>query len=150
MNLLRIRSRWLARAILGVLLLLLAVPTIVAIAVLSGRYQYGDLLAQQLPMVFYACALWSIRGALSAYAGGGSLVAPASGSIQTVGIELFLGGLSNVFAVPLVLRAMHGRGTFAHFDVPAIALGAVGLSLVVFGRLLADAEAAQRELEEFV
>ena len=150
MDQLRKRSRLVARAILGVLLILLAVPAVVTIAIASGRYQYADLLARQLPMLFYATALWSIRGTLSRYADGGALGASAIRSIQTVGVLLFLGGLSNVFAVPLVLWAMHGSGSFAHFDVAAITLGAVGLSLVVIGRLLADAEVARRELEEFV
>ena len=150
MDQLRSRSRWLARAILAVLAMLLIVPVIVALAVLAGRDQYGDLLILQLPMLFYAWALWSVRSALADYAAGGSLGDRASRSVQSVGISLFLGGLSSVFAVPLVLRAIHGRGSFAYFDVPAITLGAVGLSLVIIGRLLVDAEAARRELEEFV
>lgn len=150
MDQLRSRSRWLARAILAVLAMLLIVPVIVALAVLAGRDQYGDLLVRQLPMLFYGWALWSVRSALADYAAGGSLGDRASRSLQCVGISLFLGGLSSVFAVPLVLRAIHGRGSFAYFDVPAITLGAVGLSLVIIGRLLADAEAARRELEEFV
>lgn len=150
MDRLRSRSRWLARAILAVLAMLLIVPVIVALAVLAGREQYGDLLVRQLPMLFYAWALWSVRGALAGYASDGALSARASRSIQAVGISLFLGGLSNVFGVPLILHALHGQGSFAYFDVAAITLGAVGLSLIVIGRLLADAEAARRELEEFV
>lgn len=106
MDRLRLRSRWLARAILGVLIMLLIVPVTVAVAVLSGSYPYGDILVRQLPMLFYAWALWSIRGALSDYATGGSLSAGVGDSIQTVGVGLFLGALSNVFAVPLIVRAI--------------------------------------------
>lgn len=147
---LRRRSRWLSRAILAVLLILMAVPIIVAAAILSGRYPHMDLLVRQLPMLFYAWALWSIRMTLANYAAGGTLTARASRSIQEVGVSLFLGGLSSVFAVPLILKGMRGDGSYARFDVAAITLGAVGLALVVIGRLLADAEAARRELDEFV
>ena len=150
MDPLRIRSRWLARAVLVVLIVLLIVPVTILAAIISGRFPYVDLLIRQLPMLFYAYALWSIRGALSDYARGGSLSARASRSMQAVGISLFLGGISTVFGVPLIIRAMHAQGSYAAFDVAAITLGAVGLSLVVIGRLLADAEAARRELEEFV
>ena len=151
MDQLRLRSRWLARAVTGVLIMLLILPAVVLLAEITGRYPYADLLVRQLPMLFYALALWSIRGALYAYANGGSLSARAGRSIQAVGINLFLGGISTVFAVPLALRALHhGRGSYGAFDVAAIPLGAVGLSLVVIGRLLSDAEAARRELEEFV
>lgn len=150
MDNLRHRSRWLSRAVLAVLLMLLVMPTVVVIAIISGRYPYLELLVRQFPMLFYALALWSIRGALSDYASGGSLSARAGRSIQGVGICLFLGGLTTVFVVPLVLRAMHGWGPYGAFDVAAITLGAVGLSLVIIGRLLDDAEAARRELEEFV
>jgi hypothetical protein len=149
MDSLRTRSRWLSRAVLGVLLMLMVMPTVVAIAVISGR-PYLDLLIRQLPMLFYACALWSIRGALSDYASGGSLSVRASSSIQVVGLNLFFGGLTDVFAVSLLLRAVHGWGSYGDFNVAAITLGAVGLSLVVIGRLLSDAEAARLELEEFV
>ena len=149
MDSLRIGSRWLSRAILGVLIMLLVMPTLVAVAVISGR-PYIDLLIRQLPMIFYAWALWSIRGALSGYASGGSLSMRASRTIQVVGLNLFLGGLTDVFAVSLLLRAVHGWGSYGYFNPAAITLGAVGLSLVVIGRLLGDAEAARRELEEFV
>ena len=150
MDELRERSRWLSWAISGLAVLLLIVPVTVAGAVLSGRLQYAELLVRQLPAVFYVWALWSVRGALSGYAAGGSLAARAGKSIQVVGISLFLGGLSNVFAVPLILRSMRGAGSYAHFDMAAMTLGAVGLSLAIIGRLLADAEAVRRELEEFV
>ena len=150
MDQLRHRSRWLARAILFVLIVLLLVPVTVTLAVLLGRYPFGEVMVRQLPMLFYAGALWSIRGALSEYAAGGSLSVRAGRSIQNVGIALFLGGLSSVFVVPAILHVMQGRGSFAFFDVAAITLGAVGLSLVVIGRLLGDAEAARRELEEFL
>ena len=150
MDNIRRRSRWLARGIIGVLVMLMAVPIIVAAAVVSGHYPHAELLVRQLPMLFYAWSLWSISRALSDYARSGSIAVPAGKSLQAVGISLFLGGLSNVFAVPLILRASRGEGSVAFFDVSAITLGAVGLSLVVIGRLLADAEAARRELEEFV
>jgi Protein of unknown function (DUF2975) len=150
MDELRKRSGWLARAIGGLAILLLIVPTIVGIAVVSGRRHYVDLLVGQLPVLFYAWALWSVRGALAAYAGGGTLTARAGKSIEAVGACLFLGGLCDVFAVPLLLRVLHGQGSYAAFDMAAMTLGGVGLALVVIGRLLADAEAARRELDEFV
>lgn len=150
MDTLRMRSRWLARAILGVLVILMLVPVTIVVAVLAGRYHLGDVIVRQLPMIFYVAALWSIRGALNEYARGGSLSDRAGRSIQAVGMSLFLGGLTSVFVVPTILLAIHGHGSFALFDVSAITLGAVGLSLVVIGRLLGDAEAARRELEEFL
>ena len=150
MDTLRVRSRWLSWAIGGLLLMLLAVAAIVTAAFLSGRYANASLLVQQLPILFYAWALWSVRKSLAAFAAGGTLTEGAGRSMQAVGISLFLGGLSNVFAVPLILRAMRGTGSIAHFDVAAITLGAIGLALVVIGRLLADSEAMRRELDEFV
>ena len=150
MDELRIRSRWLSRAIGALALLLLAVPVITATAIALGTYPHVELLVRQLPVLFYVWALWSVRGALAAYGQGGALTARAGSSIQAVGVSLFLGGLCNVFAVPIILRVMRGEGTYVYFDVTAMTLGAVGLSLVVIGRLLADAEAARRELDEFV
>jgi hypothetical protein len=150
MDELRRRSRWLSRAIGALALLLLAVPVITATALVLGSYSHVELLVRQLPVLFYVWALWSVRGALAAYAQGGSLTARAGRSIQAVGISLFLGGLCNVFAVPIILRAMRGQGSYVYFDGAAMTLGAVGLSLVVIGRLLADTEAMRRELDEFV
>lgn len=150
MDSLRKRSGLLAQAILVLIIVLVAVPVVVALAVAVGTYPHVELLVRQLPVLFYVWALWSVRGALAAYAAGGSLAAHAGRSIQAVGVSLFLGGLCNVFAVPLILRSMRGEGSFAYFDVSAMTLGAVGLALVIIGRLLADAEAARRELDEFV
>src|SRR5438067_480223 len=103
MDHLREKSRWLARAILGVLFVLLLVPATVTVAVASGRYPLNDVIIRQLPMLFYAWALWSIRTALNGYAVGGSLDLRTGQSLQYVGLALFLGGLSNVFVVPMIV-----------------------------------------------
>ena len=89
MDQLRIRSRWLARAILFVLIVLLLVPVTMAVAVLLGRYAFGDIMIWQMPMLFYAVALWAIYRALANYASGGPLGAPVGRSIQIVGSKSF-------------------------------------------------------------
>jgi len=132
MDSLRIRSRWLSRAILGVLIMLLVMPTLVAIAVISGR-PYIDLLIRQLPMIFYAWALWSIRGALSGYASGGSLSMRASRTIQVVGLNLFLSSsrfnkrLPELYRHVLPFLAILGVGVLLITYIPEMSLGLLRL-----------------------
>ncbi|MBV8685110.1 MAG: DUF2975 domain-containing protein [Alphaproteobacteria bacterium] len=147
---LRARSRLLAALVTLVFVVLALAQAMEVAVVASGRYPHWQLLVYRLPMLFYLWAIWTIRRATVSLAQGElfDLVVPRL--LGRVGLALFLGALVNVFATPLLLRAAAGRGPVAHYDVAAITLGVVGATLVLVARLLAEAAAMRRELDEIL
>lgn len=104
-----------------------------------------------IPAVFYLWALWSIRGVFGALAEGGRLQPALAAGLTRVGQALVLGAASSVLLVTNLLRWIGAiEGGYAHFDVPGIVLGVVGLALLLLARLLEHAAAVQAELDEIV
>ena len=163
LELLRRQSRWFGRATLTLLVLtalVILVPTVVSILVLVGRGEpWARLAGWSLlfwsPAIFYLYALWAIRGAFSDFATGGVFgPAIATGCVRA-GAGLAIGGTMSAVGVPNLQRIVglaagpHGTlgnvGTVLHFDTAYLAVGVIGVALVLLGRLLARAAELQAE-----
>ena len=103
---------------------------------------------QALPEALYLLALWWIRQALAAI-GRGELYGPAiRRMLDRVGWMLALGALASVFLVPGLCRWLgYDPGFWIAYDVSALVLGAVGLSLKVIADVLRHAASVQAELD---
>lgn len=127
--------------------------TFVLLVELQFGIRYGmrsDTWGRILPTFFYAVAIWSARRAVVRIEQGRGLHTLLSQLLMVVGIALFCGGLVRVFVVPLSILLASGKGSFAYYDVAAIALGAVGVALMVVAQLVRTAERAQAQLDEFI
>jgi len=145
---LRARSRLLRNLVTLVFVILLLTLAMEVSVVVSGRYPSASLLLYRLPMLFYLWAIWCARRAIASI-GAGESFGPAVPCLLTqVGLALFLGGIVNVFVAPLLTWLILGRGGLAHYDVAAITVGVVGLTLVLIAQLLDQAALMRRELDE--
>ena len=127
-----------------VLLVLLLVSLTVLASAVAGRAPGLLLLAALSPLPFYLFALWTARGAILRIGAGEALRTLISPMLRRIGWSLFLGGLAQVF---LVAWLRPGK-TIANYDIGAITVGAVGVTLVVVARLVRDAERDRAELDE--
>ena len=144
------RPKVAAAAIMLVFLTLFAAFAIILAALWrGGGHATEALLMAFLPIPFYLWAIWTARRAILLIGSGGALRAIVSTMLQRVGWALFAGGLVRTFAVPWYYRIAHGSGPFAAFDPGAITVGAIGVTLVIVARLVAEAEAMRAELDEF-
>jgi hypothetical protein len=106
-------------------------------------------LAQACPEIFYLTALWWIREALAAFARGEFYAPTITRMLERVGIVLAAGACLNVFVLPGVARLLgFGPGYWIAYDVSALVLGAIGLSLTIIAHVLQRASALQAELDE--
>ncbi|HEY8591499.1 MAG TPA: hypothetical protein VIL42_01395 [Sphingomicrobium sp.] len=160
---LRRQSRWFAQLTLTLLVLtalVIVVPTAIGLAVLERRGGPSmQLLAWSLltwaPSVFYLYGLAAIRGAFASFAAGG-VFGPAiasgctrAGAAVAAGATMSAVGVPNLYRI-LDLRGMPGGsmqhvGSVLHFDTAYLAVGVVGLALILLGRLLARAAELQGE-----
>ena len=142
------------RLMVGLITFVLVILALVALLELSLVVRHGipvgAHLVRRLPLALYLYALWSLRRALQAIGRTASEEERVARRLGDVGIALFLGGLAQVFAVPLVLNLIVREGVPVYYDVAAITLGAVGFGLLLVARLLEQALRARRELGEFV
>ncbi len=148
LDMLRARSRLLRNLVTMVFALLLLVLGIEVVALLSGRHPSPWLLVYRLPMLFYLWAIWGSRQAIASIGKGEYFGTAVPRLLGRVGLALFLGGIVNVFGAPLLLWFATGLGAVAYYDVAAITLGVVGLTLVLVAQLLAQAAAMRQELDE--
>ena len=146
---LRQRSRVLGHLVALVLALLSFAVAVELVALARGRIGL-DYALMRLALPFSLWAIFSVRRMILAVGEGRGHDHQLAPLLARVGIALFLGGISTVFAAPLLRLALAGRGAIAHYDVSAITLGVVGLSLVVVARLLAGAADMRRELDEIL
>jgi hypothetical protein len=116
--------------------------------VATGRYPSASLLIYRLPMLFYLWAIWCARRAIASIGEGESFGPAVPRLLSQVGLALFLGGIVNVFVAPILGLLTLGRGALAHYDVAAITVGVVGLTLLLVAQLLGQAAAMRRELDE--
>jgi hypothetical protein len=145
---LRARSRLLRNLVTLVFALLMLVLGIEVLALVSGRHPSPWILVYRLPMLFYLWAIWDARRAIASIGKGELFGTVVPRLLTRVGLALFLGGLVNVFGAPLLLWLVSGRGAVAYYDVAAITLGVVGLTLVLVAQLLSQAAAMRQELDE--
>lgn len=151
----RVRSARLRNAlsILFVVLLVLVVLERFSIPMIElwrgeGWRPFNVAVAGFVPDVFYLAALWGIRSALAGFAKGDFFAPTIVAMLNRVGWWLAVGAIASLFVKPLVLRAIGNPvGYWIAFDVSALLLGAVGLSLTVVSRVLTRAGALQTELD---
>ena len=106
-----------------------------------------------LPAAFYLYAIWAIRGAFQTFAAGGLLGASVAVGCARAGWALAIGGGLSALGIPNLLRLLTnlalieriGWDGFMIFDVAYLAVGVVGLALVLLGRLLRWAGEIQTE-----
>ena len=100
------------------------------------------------PMYIYIWAIWMVRQALSAIAGGVMFDTVVPRLLFRVGLALFFGALFNVFGVPAASMFFNMRLPL-FFDGAAVTLGVVGATLVLLSQLLKQAASMREELESF-
>lgn len=102
-----------------------------------------------VPEVFFLLALGGVRRALAEFARGQLYVPAVTRMLDRVGVLLAAGAGIGVFAVPAMLRALGADpGYWIAFDVSAMVLGALGLSLTVIAHVFGRAAALEAELDE--
>ena len=152
---LRRHSLWLSRLTLflfAATALVTVVPVAIGFALAPARGLPPALAFTALlwaPVPFYLYALWAIRGAFSGFAAGGTFAPAIAVGCTRAGIALAVGATLSAIGVPNFLRLLQGRGGFLQFDVAYLAVGVVGLALILLGRLLARAAAVEEELGGF-
>jgi hypothetical protein len=169
-ELLRRHSLWLARLTLVLLLataLLIALPPI---ALGAGRdvsppVIWGIMLRWS-PSLFYLYSLWAIRQGFREFAIGGVLGPAIATGCSRAGIALAIGAALSSVGVPNLSRTLAQTGLIHPtegmfqgvlvFDTAYLAVGVVGLALMLLGRLLrraseiqAEAASLRSELDEF-
>lgn len=162
---LQVRSRWLRRAVtglIGLVLLVIALTFVGALRSVAPVHGSMDLTARAAswlvfwaPASFYLWALWAIRRALDTVAAGRHFHPALARSLRDVGIGLGAGGFTSALIQPNLMRLMSDAGwgrqvyaSYGHFDVAYAAVGAVGLALVLLSRVLHRAAEIQAELDE--
>ena len=118
------------------------------------------------PSILYLYSLWSIRQGFKDFAIGGVLGPAIAAGCFRAGIALALGASLSAVGVPNLARILIDRGLIDPsiglfhgvlvFDTAYLAVGVVGLALMLLGRLLrraseiqAEAAALRNELDEF-
>ena len=159
-------SRWLTR-IADVMLVgtvaVLVLPALVALMRAPAAAVLGvQVLPHWLATLPYLFAVFAIRQGFAGYARGGVLGHVMARACRQAGSALVIGAGVSVFGMPLLVRWLaapgnHLRGTLMVFDPAYVAIGVVGLALVLLGGLLERAveaqermQALERELTEFV
>ena len=155
---LRRQSLWLSRLTLvlfGATALIIAYGLALAAAASPQSGALPRLLVQWSPTFFYLFALWAIRGAFRAFSLGGQFGAAMARGCTRAGLALAFGATLSAVGVPNLVRVLGSLNLIAlrpgewagilHFDVAYLAVGVVGLALVLLGRLLGLAGDVQRE-----
>lgn len=166
---LRRHSRWLARLTLG---LLVATSLIIAIPLVVG-FAKSELTAPMLwepvlrwsPSLCYLVGLWAISQGFRSFARGGLFGPATADGCSRAGVALAIGATLSAVGVPNLARLLAAEGLLTNtywplaylvFDTAYLAVGVVGLALILLGRLLrraselqAEASALRHELNEF-
>ncbi|MEO7813870.1 MAG: hypothetical protein ABIR87_00290 [Sphingomicrobium sp.] len=141
----------LASAAVSLVLVLLLFAVVVQLGAVVAKPRPDDwLLVEIVPTAFYLWAIWTARRAIVLIGRGGLLHSILSQMLMRVGAALLLGGLSRVFFMPWLTRVLSGAGPYAYYDVSAITVGVVGVTLIIVSRVVADAGAMRAELDEFL
>ncbi len=165
------RSLWLARITLflgagSVLALLWPIVRAVEETRANGELIAFTLIVESLPSLAYIYALWTIQAGFRNVAAGGGLSPVIARSCTRSGAALAIGGALSAVGVPNLLNAARAAGvevgevftgrSILHFDVAYLAVGLVGIALMLLGDLLNRAHDLHRratsleaELNEF-
>jgi len=131
--------------------LAVVVPTLIGFALTPARGLPPALAFAAvlwMPVPFYLYALWAIRGAFLGFAAGGSLGSAIATGCMRAGVALAIGGALSAIGVPNVMRLLLARGGPVIIDIAYLAVAAIGLALILVGRLLAEAQPDPVRLEE--
>jgi hypothetical protein len=102
-----------------------------------------------IPEAIFLFALDGVRRALAEFARGQLYAPTIAWMLDRVGVLLAAGAFIGIFLVPALQRALGaGPGYWIGFDVSALVLGALGLSLTVIARVFGNAAALKAELDE--
>lgn len=145
----RARSRWLATA---ALLVLIAVILLFTMQVLSADRLSGDqryFYASLLPMPLYVYAIGAVWRTLVAVSDG-RRDNVLGRMLRRVGGALLIGSLLEIFGVRFLTYLLGSGGPLFDYDLTAITIGVLGAMLTIVSRLMDEAAAQKRELEEFV
>jgi Protein of unknown function (DUF2975) len=163
------QSRWLRAlltalmALLGALILLSWFAPVVTFG-REGRPPRSELPEQLLaglvmwgPAVLYYWALWAVRRALGQIAAGRLFRPAVAASLRDVGLGLAGGAVASSLLQPNAMRLFndaYGRdlpfAAYGHFDPAYLAVGCIGLALVLLSRVMQRAAEMQAELDQFV
>lgn len=106
-------------------------------------------LIEACPQAIYLIALEWTRRALAGFARGDLFTPTVARMLDRVGATLVLGAFVELFLVPAAQRLLESNpGYWIAFDVSALVLAAIGLSLSVVARVLRRAAELQTELDE--
>ncbi len=130
-----------ALAVLAVLL--------VGNVVWQGGQHAGLVAIYYLPMILYIWAIWMIRTALKTIATGTLFDRALVRLMFHAGLALFCGALFTVFGIPAITALISGRPYLATFEPSPVTLGIVGITLMLFSQLFAQAIAMRDEIEGF-
>lgn len=165
MHSLQRHSRWLTRIadfmLAGTLAALLLPPLLVLTRYPASEVLHGELFVHWLVPLPYLYAVFAIRQAFAAYAAGGVLGQVMVRACRRAGAALAAGAGISAFGLPLLMRWWAPSDGLARsymvFDVAYMAIGVVGLALVLLAGLLRRAidtqarmDVLERELEAFV
>ena len=152
---LRRHSLWLSRLTLFLLVataLVTVAPVLIGFALAPARGLPPALAFTAvlwMPVPFYLYALWAIRGVFQGFATGGTFGPAIAAGCTRAGFALAIGGTLSAVGVPNAMRLLHGQGGILLFDVAYLAVGVVGLALILLGRLLRRAATLEEELGGF-
>jgi heme exporter protein D len=120
---------------------------------LAIAHELGQALIQITPALLYLWALLAVRRLFSELARQERPFQPALvEGLRRIGWSLAWGAGMDVVGAPMLLRWTDGEpgGSVAHYLPSAVALGVVGLALVLLSRLLQRAAALQDELDQII
>lgn len=173
-ELLRKQSLWLSRLTLflfSATALIIVMPTIYGLFYLEENgFELPPVLLRAAvmwsPTVFYLYALWAVRSAFRDFAKGGIFGPAIARGCTSAGVALAIGATLSAVGVPNLMRILHAQNLIDRppaeltamliFDTAYLAVGVVGVALVLLGRLLrraveiqSEAAAMRSELDEF-
>jgi hypothetical protein len=142
------------RLMVALMTLVFVILALVAVLELTLVVRHGfpvlPRLTRRLPLALYLFGLWSLRRAMIAIGRSAAEEEVVARRLGDVGLALFLGGVAQVFVVPILLHFLEGNQVLVFYDVAAVTLGAVGFGLLLVALLFEQALRARRDLGEFV
>lgn len=135
---------------------------VVAVTVLAERLGYAGAYATAprpaaiahqlllaLPTLIYLAALWQLRRGVAAVARGELFGRTVARTLRHVGWLLVAGAALTILAMPTLHRWLgESYPRLIDFDIATLVLGAIGVALAFFARLLEQAGLVQQELDE--
>lgn len=144
------QCRSIALMIVGGLALAMAFDLWISMDAMNSPAGFLGVLARLFPALFYLGAVWFCAGSFAAIAAGAHFTDALPVLMRKIGWLIVGGASASTAVMPILSRLVMGSGSYVRFDVSDLALGMIGLMLVVLARILTEAVAMRSELEEFV